>query len=257
MKRVFTAALLSFLVMGFCLADTPNTSTDLPTIENPNFSRAVSYPVERIVDGDTFSVKIDGKSVTVRMIGVDTPETVHPSKPVQAYGKEASRFTTNLLTGERVFLLYEGDRPEKDKYGRTLAYAYRAPDGLFVNAEIIRQGYGHVYTVYPFKHLEQFRELAQFAMNKKKGLWGSTGTGGTATRPVTIRPAKTPRVVATPPPVNPRDDGENQTVYRTRTGAKYHAGGCRHLRKSSIALTLKQAKAMGYGPCSVCGPPTE
>jgi len=84
---------------------------------------------------------------------VDTPETVHPSKPVQHYGKEASCFTTNLLKGERIYLRYEGEKPTTDKYGRLLAYVYRAPDGLFVNAEIIRQGYGHAYVQYPFKHL--------------------------------------------------------------------------------------------------------
>jgi micrococcal nuclease len=86
--------------------------------------------------------------VKLRLLGVDTPETVHPSKPVEAFGKEARRFTSNLLKGESVYL--EFDKDKTDKYGRTLAFVYRAPDGLFVNLEIVRQGYGHAYTKYPF-----------------------------------------------------------------------------------------------------------
>ena len=68
---------------------------------------------------------------------MDTPETVHPQKPVERFGKEASAFTRNLLLGEPVYLRFDTDRT--DKYGRLLAYLYRAPDGLFVNLEIVRQ----------------------------------------------------------------------------------------------------------------------
>jgi micrococcal nuclease len=92
--------------------------------------------------------------VKARLIGVDTPETVHPSKPVEHYGREASLFLTNLLKGESVYAVYDQERT--DRYGRTLAYLFRAPDGLFVNAEIIRQGYGHAYTRFPFRHMELF-----------------------------------------------------------------------------------------------------
>ena len=115
----------------------------------------------RTIDGDTIEVEQDGKPVKVRLIGVDTPETVHPSKPVEAFGKEASRFTANLLKGESVYL--EFDKDKTDKYGRTLAFVYRAPDGLFVNLEIIRQGYGHAYTKYPFddKHDEAVPPLRE------------------------------------------------------------------------------------------------
>ena len=110
--------------------------------------------VVRVVDGDTVVLRMAGKDTTVRLIGVDMPETVHPSKPVEAYGKEASESTRNLLLGESVRVQYEPGPSRLDKYGRTLAYLYRAPDGLFVNAEIVRHGYGHAY---PHRH----RGLAQ------------------------------------------------------------------------------------------------
>ena len=69
---------------------------------------------------------------------------------------------------------YETEAATTDKYGRTLAYLYRAPDGLFVNAEIVRQGYGHAYTRFPFKYMEQFREYERIAREAGKGLWAET-----------------------------------------------------------------------------------
>ena len=128
-----------------------------------------------MVDGDTIVVSDKGKDVKVRLVGVDTPETVHPTKPVEHYGKEASRFTTNLLKGEKVYLVSEPLPGALDRYGRTLAYVYRAPDGLFVNAEIIRQGYGHAYTQIPSKYMQEFKQLEQFARKAEKGLWLKVG----------------------------------------------------------------------------------
>jgi hypothetical protein len=77
------------------------------------------YKVVRVVDGDTVIILIDGKQTRVRLIGVDTPETVHPQKPVEAFGKEASQFTKNLLEGESVYLGYEVGVSKLDKYGRS------------------------------------------------------------------------------------------------------------------------------------------
>lgn len=119
----------------------------------------------RVVDGDTIVVSGVGK---VRLIGVDTPETKHPKKPVEYFGREASRFTAKLVEGKRVRLEYDWQRV--DRYGRTLAYVYLA-DGTFVNAEIVKQGYGYAYTKYPFKYLEEFRALEREAREAARGLW--------------------------------------------------------------------------------------
>jgi len=121
-----------------------------------NFSKDASYKVLKVVDGDTIKVEYRGKTETIRLIGVDTPETVYPNKPVEYFGKEASAFTKNLLRGEQVYLRFGNE--ERGKYGRLLAYVFRAPDGLFVNLEIVRQVYGHAYVKYPFKHTELFRQ---------------------------------------------------------------------------------------------------
>ena len=119
----------------------------------------------RVVDGDTI---ILSNGERVRLIGVDTPETKHPKKPVEYYGKEASAFTKRMVEGKEVRLEY--DQQQRDKYGRLLAYIYLM-DGTFLNAEIIRQGYGHAYTRFPFKYMNAFRKYEKKARKEKKGLW--------------------------------------------------------------------------------------
>lgn len=134
------------------------------------FSQVVLWRIcERVIDGDT--IVLDGQE-RVRLIGVDTPETKHPRKPVERFGKEASAFTRRLVEGHRVRLEY--DQARRDRYGRTLAYVY-LEDGTFLNAEIIRQGYGHAYTRFPFRHMEEFRSYERTAREGSRGLWGGGG----------------------------------------------------------------------------------
>ena len=121
--------------------------------------------VERVIDGDTVVVRGVGR---VRLIGVDTPETVDPRRAVEFFGREASAFTKRLLEGQRVRLEY--DRERTDRYGRTLAYVYLR-DGTFANAEIVRRGYGHAYTRFPFRYLDRFRRLEREAREAGRGLW--------------------------------------------------------------------------------------
>lgn len=130
--------------------------------------------VSRVVDGDTLDLATRER---VRLIGVDTPETKHPQKPVQRFGREATDFTTSLVQGKSVRLEY--DQQRQDKYGRTLAYVF-LEDGTFVNAEIIRQGYGFAYTRFPFKYLEEFRRLEREARESGRGMWAE----GAAAEPI-------------------------------------------------------------------------
>jgi len=126
---------------------------------------AQTYRVKRVIDGDTLLLTNGEK---VRLIGVDTPETKHPQKPVQHFGKEAYLFTEKMVEGKEVRLEYDWQR--RDKYGRLLAYVYLM-DGTFLNAEIIKQGYGFAYTKFPFKYLEEFREYEREARENGRGLW--------------------------------------------------------------------------------------
>jgi micrococcal nuclease len=126
--------------------------------------------VERVVDGDTLLLQSGER---VRLIGVDTPETKHPKKPVEYFGKEASAFTRRMVEGKRVRLEFDqanAVQGDKDRYGRTLAYVF-LEDGTLLNAEIIKQGYGHAYTQFPFSRMEEFRRLEREAREQGRGLW--------------------------------------------------------------------------------------
>jgi micrococcal nuclease len=192
--------------------------------------RTAEFPwrVLRVVDGDTVVLSGPDKPVTVRLIGVDTPETVHPRKPVERFGREASAFLKTLIGGKQVRVEYEPGPSRLDRYRRTLAYLYLEPDGLFVNREIIARGYGHAYTRYPFAFLDDFRAVENAARAGRLGLWGPEPTNGKL--------------------------GEEGTVFITRTGTKYHRAGCRYATADAAALPLERAAAR-YAPCSVCGPP--
>ena len=226
---------MKFKIFAVLLLLTFRADADIKTWPYPVevFSRDAAFPVQSVLDGDTVKILYNGTPTNVRLIGVDTPESVHPTKPVQVFGKEASAFTRNLLMGESVYLRFDGDRT--DKYGRLLAYLYRAPDGLFVNLEIVRQGYGYAYTRFPFKHLELFRHYERQAQEAKKGLWESA----TAMRPKANRGAPS---------------SDEMEVYTTTSGTKYHRDGCGHLRRSQKSIPLKDARKR-YSPCSVCKPP--
>lgn len=132
---------------------------------------AVPAKVERVVDGDTFVALVRGRRDRVRLIGVDTPETVDPDRPVQPYGKEASDFARHMLTGVTVRLV--GDVEPRDKYGRLLAYVW-LPDGTFWNALLAAEGYAQLITIPPdVTYAGLFRGLVDEARSANRGLWAS------------------------------------------------------------------------------------
>lgn len=125
-----------------------------------------------VVDGDTITVYIDGRTERVRLIGIDTPETKKPDTPVECFGPEASAFTTKLLP-EGAPLHLVRDVEARDKYGRLLAYVYRVKDGMFVNLEIIAKGYARLLTIPPnVTHVDAFVAAARNAERQNLGLWG-------------------------------------------------------------------------------------
>jgi micrococcal nuclease len=120
----------------------------------------------RVVDGDT--VVLDGNE-KVRLIGINTPESVDPRRPVQWYGKEASAYTKGLLLGKRVRVEHDVER--RDRYGRTLAYL-RLEDGTFVNLLLVEEGFAAAYRYPPnVKFAEAFRMAERRAREARKGLW--------------------------------------------------------------------------------------
>ena len=132
--------------------------------------------VLRVVDGDTIRVRLGDRTERVRYIGVDTPESVKPGTPVQCYAKRAAAANAALVAGRSVRLV--GDVEQRDRYGRLLAYVYREPDGAFVNARLVRDGYARTLTIAPnVAHARQFAALAHTARESGRGLWGACAIG--------------------------------------------------------------------------------
>ncbi len=137
--------------------------------------------VKRNVDGDTIAVSLTGSADAspniekVRLIGIDTPETKRPNTPIECFGKKASAATASLIPpGTPVRL--ERDVEERDRYGRLLAYVFRANDGLFINHELVRTGFAAAYTYPPnVAYADTFREAADVAQAVGAGLWGECG----------------------------------------------------------------------------------
>ena len=206
----------------------------LPLSTNGFVDRDNLYQVVRIIDGDTVEIEYEDVLTSVQLIGVNAPETVHPSKPVEPYGKEATVFLQGLLLYK--FVYFEFDRNKRDRYNRLLAYIYRDSDDLFVNIELIRQGYGKIDARSPFKYMKLFQYHESQVRTVGKGLYGVPQAR------VTSQSGESFAV---------ESKGE---VYVTRTGKKYHREGCTSLRRSKIPISLVEAK-QGYGPCGRCNPP--
>lgn len=126
--------------------------------------------VTRVVDGDTIEARIEGEVEDVRLIGVDTPETVKPGEPVECFGPRASGFTHRRLEGRRVRLVFGVER--RDAYGRLLAYAYLGD--RFFNPVLVRRGLARTLTIPPNDRFAgRFRQLERGAARAGRGLWGA------------------------------------------------------------------------------------
>jgi len=158
--------------------------------------------VVRVIDGDTIEVIIDGKAYKVRYIGIDTPETVAPGRPVEWMGKEAYEANKAMVEGKTVYL--EKDVSETDRYGRLLRYVF-LEDGTFVNAELVRLGYAQVSTYPPdVKYQELFLRMQQEAREANRGLWGPTPTATDTPMPTeTFTPVPTDTPIPSPTPLPP------------------------------------------------------
>jgi micrococcal nuclease len=169
-------ALLLCLSASACVAPT-TTVTKTETVvtrpsadPSPTAQRHVAT-VTRVVDGDTAHVSHRGRDVTIRFIGVDTPETVAPGQSIECYGPESSAFTTRQLTGTRIRLEFDVDRI--DPYGRTLAYLWMR-DGSMFNETLVRDGYAKVATYPPdTKYVQRFQAAQHDAQDANRGLWGA------------------------------------------------------------------------------------
>lgn len=165
---LIAAAVLYFSGNNFTFFNQKNINSDI-----------VTGIVERVVDGDTAIIRVGNDKRRVRFLGVDTPETVHPKKGVEFYGKEASSFTKNFLTGKRVWLEY--DKSPTDRYNRHLAYIWMSkPENInedsirenMFNARLLIEGYAKVMIIKPnSRYANLFNKFQYEARKSRKGLW--------------------------------------------------------------------------------------
>lgn len=153
---------------------TETTNKDAPKLD----VQEQSYEVVSVSDGDTIKVRVADKIETVRLIGVDTPETNDPRKPVQCYGQQASDFTKKSLLNSKVTLTSDDSQQNRDKYGRLLRYAYTT-GGQNFNLLLIASGYAYEYTYkLPYQFQTDFKNAQEEAKQNKLGLWNDSTCAG-------------------------------------------------------------------------------
>lgn len=226
-----------------CLALVAEDPPQLPPqIPKHDWTGRLPGKAVRVLSGDSLVVAQDRKRTTVRLIGVDVPR-----------GDDADaveQFVGQLILGEYVWWNHDENLPQTDETGRDLVYLYRAPDGLLVNAEVIRQGYARVDESRDYELHELLETYQRLARDATKGVWAPPEPAG---RSAASRPAGGGRSRRGEAGEDKGDDGP--VVYVTRTGTRYHRKECKHVTVSGAPMSLAEAKRKGLTPCAVCKPP--
>lgn len=173
-KLVASIVILIIAVFGSTLLLSPDKQ------ENKGYTpeffeelKAHSLYVSRVIDGDTIEVKDGDAIIKFRLVGIDTPETVHPEKEVECFGEEAKAELKGLIENKEIYFNYDNAAGLSDQYGRTLVYVWRKEDDLFINSHMLEEGYAHFYeNKSPIFFDEDFRELETLAREQGRGLWG-------------------------------------------------------------------------------------
>jgi len=166
-RLAFPALLAALALVAACSDETAGDG------HLPGDGRGARVLVTRVVDGDTVEVDLDGREVDVRLIGIDTPESVAPDQPVECFAEEASAYTEDRLEGRTVRLEFDAER--LDRYGRTLAYVWvgDVEEELF-NETLVAEGYA-VVTTYPpnVLYVDRFIAAQRRAREAGLGLWSA------------------------------------------------------------------------------------
>lgn len=182
MKKFLIFVSLSLSLFSACTFESTEVKSDVtqPSHISTNFTppTGTGAYVIKVSDGDTIKITLNGKPETVRLIGVDTPETVDPRKPIQCFGMEASNKTKELVEHQQVRLESDPTQADRDKYGRLLRYVFLS-NGEMLNEILIRDGYGFEYTYkVPYLKQKKFKAAEKDAKENKKGLWSDTTCAG-------------------------------------------------------------------------------
>jgi micrococcal nuclease len=183
LSHMHRLGLLLVVLLASCSGHEVNLARQAPATAGEEPGGYEVAEIERVVDGDTVEVRITersdgpgagraeiGETYSVRLIGIDTPESVKPGSPVECFGREASAATTALLEGQTVTLVK--DVEETDSYERLLRYVYLGEE--MANARLVLNGYANAYTYPPnIRHASFFVDLERQARNNGRGLWST------------------------------------------------------------------------------------
>ena len=241
MKTIIFLLVLTLFAVGSVAANRASAVTTLvQTSTTTQTSKPTLYKVVKVIDGHTVDVIVNGKKERIRMIGVNTPETVDPRKPVECFGKEASNQVKSLLVGEKVSLEKDDTQSDRDKYGRLLRYVALA-DGTNVSLSLIKEGYAYEYTYdLPYKYQSDFKNAQKLAMDQKKGLWGSMCqkiATGEVKKPTNSTVTQISSVTTTTPPATVSVSNNSCTVKGNISSSKekiFHVPGCQSYSKTVI-----------------------
>lgn len=171
MRKRFVISVPVVLLVVLAVLSPPVSPHVRTTSKRVDTSASVLSSVLRVVDGDTVDVEIALERVRVRLIGINTPETVDPRRPVECFGREASARMRAMLSGGAVRIETDPTQSRYDKYGRLLAYLY-LPDGTSVNEQLIAEGYAYEYTYkVPYRFQSEFKAAEKSAREAGRGLW--------------------------------------------------------------------------------------
>jgi endonuclease YncB( thermonuclease family) len=266
-------AYISLLVTLLAIApDTdsnqPETQAQSPSIELPNSDKLVSGMVVRIFDGDTILIRVGTAQHRYQLLGVAAPQFIPTDRTPEPYAREARRFLELLLLDEQVYIQFD-PQAERDVNNQRIAYIFRAPDMLFVNLELVRQGYAKHATRYASLYTDAFAHYGDRAQDLRRGIW-DPNAGQLNWAPEVADPAGTnPKPVQTEQNTNqPTTSAPNNSagaantdastdpstiVYITKSGKSYHTQDCSHLTASQRTATLGEVEKT-HQPCKTCKP---
>lgn len=229
----FVKVIIGIVLVLMIGAVAPKTQTSNQSTQNPSPTVKITavketltpakaksnlYSVISVIDGDTIQVMIDRKKETIRLIGINSPETVDPRKPVECFGKEASAFAKSKLTGKSVRLEADYTQGERDKYKRLLRYVF-LDDGTNFGKLMISEGYAYEDTYdLPYKYQAEFKKAQKDAEVAKKGLWADNVC-------VTSAPLATPTTASTTGGSSETDASTGDTGANTGSSGGYSCAG--------------------------------
>ncbi|MCC5822528.1 MAG: thermonuclease family protein [Phycisphaerales bacterium] len=234
---------------------------DAPALVAPDMTRSSLATVLSVQDGDSITVRIEADVHRVEILGANAPDWIERAEQQRPYAVESRRFLTNMLLGERV-LLFEPQPGATDPLGRRRAYVFRLPDMMFVDLEIVRQGYGRVSARVGEPYEEILRHYEHRARELRRGLWDPNHVPEEVVQapqpPRTPPPTRTeappqtgPADAETPPRTEPARDAV--WVWITRSGTRYHREDCSHLTSTRTRVRRDSVRST-HEPCRTCTP---